>query len=86
MSAPTDAALDASRKFYRVKVKAEVFEIDVRYTDLVYIASGAYGNVVSAVDNVRKGDVPHAQIPRRVPPVTLPRLSAVCGSGAGVHA
>lgn len=45
--------MDASRRFYKVKVKAELFEIDVRYTDLVYIASGAYGYVCSAQDNVR---------------------------------
>ncbi len=54
MSAPAvEPQVDATRRFHKIKVKAEIFEIDVRYTDLVYIASGAYGNVCSAVDNVR---------------------------------
>lgn len=44
--------MDLTRRFHKIKVKAEVFEVDVRYTDLVFIASGAYGNVVSAQDNV----------------------------------
>ncbi|XP_076332694.1 mitogen-activated protein kinase 1-like isoform X3 [Tachypleus tridentatus] len=35
-------------------VKGQIFEVGPRYTELVYIGEGAYGMVVSAIDNVTK--------------------------------
>ena len=45
--------MDSTRRFHRLKIHSEVFEIDVRYNKLSYIASGAYGFVCAAEDTVR---------------------------------
>jgi hypothetical protein len=54
LQAVPTSSVDTTRRFHRLKVHSEVFEIDVRYSKLAYIASGAYGFVCSAEDTVRR--------------------------------
>lgn len=42
------------RRYHRVMVKDQEFDVDERYTKLKYIGGGAYGFVAAAYDTVRQ--------------------------------
>lgn len=48
-----ESAAQPGRVFYRVKLGAEIMEVDERYQKLRYIGGGAYGYVCAAEDRVR---------------------------------